>query len=281
MSKYAVVLIIAFCLPCCITAQEEDEPGIIIESRHIVLEMADAELHITDAIMVNIQSSDGNEELLTYSIPAGYTRFEIHNGLDPDSLIFQEDRIIDARHLPAGKIPIAFKYALPISRNTVILPFYAYNETRVFYFLVKNLELDISSNELLDEGMIEMGERSFHAFSAVGLRQGEELVITIAGMEKRARRNQVLIFAAVVALILIVIVVFVFRKGRGERLSGDEQDDLLSGKRKMLAATIALLDEKHEKGEIGDAAYQRLRKEYSAQLRRIIEEIEGPESDPD
>jgi hypothetical protein len=180
-------------------------------------------------------------------------------------------------------MPIAFKYILPFQRNTTTLTYNVYNETQVFYFLVKNLELSITSHELVNEGLLDMGQRSYHALSAVSLQSGERFTITISGLAKRTRRKQVLIFSGVVVLVLTIIGAFVFRKGRGENAAKSEVEEMLLERKNVLVSTIALLDERHEKGEISEHVYHKLRSEHKEKLQRIIEVIgeSKPKNDQD
>ena len=268
MKKGPIFFIFFFFFSFFLFAQEEGNRGITIENRHVVAEMTGKELHITDAILLNIQSVDGTEEPNSYSIPAGYRDFEILSGLDPDSLTFEEDRVVDTRIMTEGKMRIAFKYVLPFQRNSTTLTFQVYHETQVFYFLMKNLELRITSDELVSEGLIDMGKRSYHALSAVAFQPAEHFTITISGFGKQMRRKQVLIFVFIVIVIVIIITAFAIRKEK------PESDDLLLERKKILISIIALLDEKREKGEIGETVYRELRNENKKKLQHIIETTE-------
>jgi hypothetical protein len=260
---------------CFLLAREEPHETLVVKNRHVVAEIVGSTLHITDAVLVNVLSPEGSTSPLIFSIPKGYQDFEILNGLDPTCLSLQEEHIVDSSGLPPGKAAVAFRYVLPIRGNTADLSFQVYQDTEVFYFLVKDLEVTISSEQLVDEGLIDMGERSFHALSAVAFRSGERFTITISGLGKQARRKQVLVFASIVIIVLIVIAAFVFKRGRPEgKPESVRKNTLLEERKRAFVSIIALLDEKHEKGELGETVYRELRNEYKAKLQRIIDILE-------
>jgi hypothetical protein len=280
MKKMAAFIIFFSCFFWLAIAQEEENQTIVIESRHMVAEKIGDELFITDAILVNVHSLDGTESPLVFSVPVGYRDFDVLNGLDPGSLSLEEDRIVDKRALGLGKMPISFKYVLPVHKNTTSLSFQVYRDTQVFYFLVKNLELKIVSEQLVDEGLIDMGKRSYYALSGVAFQSGESFTITISGLGKKTRRKNVLVFAAFVVVLLIIISVFAIRKGKSEGETGSAgYDNSLKDREKALTSIIALLDEKHEKGEIGTTVYKELRRENKKKLKRVIDLIEREKID--
>jgi hypothetical protein len=275
MKKLTPCILLFLCFSSFLFSQEANQQPIVIENRHMVAEMEGNELHITDALLLNIDSPEVFASI-SFSLPAGYRDFEIRNGLDPDSLLLEKERVVDIRHLTKGAHPIAFKYILPVQRNTATLTFRVYYDTEVFYFLVKNLELRVTSDVLVSEGLIDMGDHAYHALSAVALQSTEGFSITISGLGKQTRRKNVLIFASIVVVILIIVSAFLLRKGRHEGTPAPEQDELLMERKKALISIIALLDEAREKGEIGETVHRELRNEFKERLQRIIERIEGP-----
>jgi hypothetical protein len=275
MKKLMAGILLFFCFSPFVFSQEASHQAIVVENRHIVAEIAGHELHITDAVLVNVLSPEGSTSPLIFSIPKGYQDFEILNGLNPASLSLQEEHIVDSSSLPPGKAAVAFRYVLPIRSNNVNLSFQLHQDTEVFYFLAKDPEVTIASKQLVDEGLIDMGNRSFHALSAVGFRSGERFTITISGLGKQARRKQVLVFASIVVIALIVIAAFAFKRGKSDRkLESIRRDTLLEERKRAFVFIIALLDEKHEKGELGETVYRELRNEYKTKLQRIIDILE-------
>lgn len=271
--KYATYLsFLSLSICCFLYAQEKPEHPIVVENRHIVAELLGGRLYITDAAIANVLLADTGVSALILSIPTGYQDFEILNGLNPDSLLFKENRIVDTRKLKRGKMPVAFRYALPVKKNKTKLSFSVYQPTSVFYFLMKNPELSVTSEQLMDEGLIDMGDHNYRTLSGVSFAAGESFSVTISGLAKQTRRKNVLIFASIVFIVLSIIAAFVFRRGRVE--DPKAHDKHLEEKKKILISIIALLDEKYESGEVGETVYHELRGEHKRKLERIIKSIE-------
>jgi len=251
-------------------------PGITIESHHIVVEQRGRELIVTDAALLNIHKIVSMDETITFSIPKGYNNLELLNGLDEDSLIKEKDRIIDTRKIQEGKSPVAFRYNLSVKSNTYLFPLDIYYDTEIFYFLIKNLELRVASKKLIDEGLLEMGERKYYTLSGPGLKKGERIYITIHGLGKQVRRKNTLIISLILLVIFIAAFSFIFKKGKkGESITTTSYN--LTEKKKDLISLLATLDEKFEKGEIEENIYRELRKENKAKLKKVMLEIEkGP-----
>ncbi len=267
--KYAAFFTLCCVSICCLlSAQEKPEHAMVVENRHIVCELVGNRMYITDAIMVNVLLADSSVSALTFSLPEGYQDFQILNGLHPDSLSLEKTHIVDRRKPAQGKIPVAFRYTLPIKKGTTELSFVVYQPTSVFYFLTKNPELSVTSEQLVEEGLIDMGEHQYHALSGFSFAPGEKFTVTIAGLAKRSRQKHVLIFASIVFVILIIIAAFLFGRGRGEETKA--HDTHTEERKKILISIMALLDEKFENGDIGETVYHELRGEHKRRLERII-----------
>ncbi len=256
------------------SSQTDNRSNITIETHHVVIETVDGELIVTDAMLINIHSVEQSDELISFSVPGGYKHFEVLSGLNEDSLLKEEDRVLDTRKVQEGKCPVAFRYKLRIKGDTYHLPLDIYYDTEVFYFLVKSLELSVESEHLIDEGLLDMGERKYYALSGEELKKGERIYITINGLGKQDRRRKVLVVSVPLLIIIIIISVFIFKKGKGEKESSTPSDTLIEEKNSLIS-TLANLDEEFENGEIDESTYMELRKEYKEKLKKIILKIEN------
>jgi len=272
------ILIILFLIPFSLSGNSEEitenKADITIESHHIVIETIDGELIVTDAVLLNIHYIGNLDETISLSIPEGFTNLELLSGLNEDSLIKEKDRIRDTRKIQEGKRQIAFRYKLRIKGDTYHLPLNIYYDTRVFYLLVKNLELNISGEHLIDEGLLDMGKGKYHAFSVESLKKGKKTAISIHGLGKQGRRQKILVIAIPLFIALIIFAIYILKKGKSEELIPTPSDSLIE-KKNSLISTLANLDEEFENGEIDESTYMELRKEYKEKLRKIILKIEN------
>ena len=272
------IFIILFLIPFSLSGNSEEitenKADITIESQHIVIETIDGELIVTDAVLLNIYNIGNLDETISLSIPEGFTNLELLSGLNEDSLIKEKGRIRDTRKIQEGKRQIAFRYKLRIKGDTYHLPLNIYYDTRVFYLLVKNLELNISGEHLFDEGLLDMGKGKYHAFSVESLKKGEKTEISIYGLGRQGRRQKILVIAVPLFIVLIILVIYILKKGKSEELIPTPSDALIE-KKKTLISTLANLDEEFENGEIDESTYMELRKEYKEKLKKIILKIEN------
>lgn len=273
MKEIIFILLLFFSLLIPNNAQTENESAIIIENHHIVLEISDGELIVKNALLLNITMIKNIEEPISFSIPIESYDFEILSGLDPDSLIKEKDRIIDTRKIKEGKNQIAFRYRIKIKGNKYLFPLDIIYDTQNFFLLVKNLELVLISEQLIDEGLLEMGERKYHAFSQTGFKKGEKVEINIHGLKKQRIRKKVLIISLIGIFLLIIVAILVIRKGKTD-MRVISKSDILQEKKKALVAILATLDEKFEKGEIGEEVYTELRDENKEKLTKVLLHIE-------
>ncbi|MCK4575667.1 hypothetical protein KAU34_04600, partial [candidate division WOR-3 bacterium] len=188
-------------------------------------------------------------------------------------LIKEKDRIIDTRKIKEGKNQIAFRYRIKIKGNKYLFPLDIIYDTQNFFLLVKNLELVLISEQLIDEGLLEMGERKYHAFSQTGFKKGEKVEINIHGLKKQRIRKKVLIISLIGIFLLIIVAILVIRKGKTD-MRVISKSDILQEKKKALVAILATLDEKFEKGEIGEEVYTELRDENKEKLTKVLLHIE-------
>ncbi|TES92254.1 MAG: hypothetical protein E3J87_05800 [Candidatus Cloacimonadota bacterium] len=249
------------------------KPGITIESHHIIVEMSDRELIMTDALLLNIDTMEGVDEPISFSIPAGYRNLEILNGLDEDSLVKEKERIIDRRTIKEGRFPISFRYRVALKGNTYHFPHDVIYDTEFFYLLLKNLELQVTSGQLIDEGLLDMGERKYHALSGTKLKSGEKIEITFNGLDKQGRRKKTIVVSVMVFIILIILTIFIIGKGKPEEKVTTTTENLIEKKRALISL-IARLDEEFEKGEIDEKVYRELRMENKEKLKRVMLELE-------
>ena len=254
------------------SSQTDNRSNITIENHHIVIETIDGELIVTDAVLLNIHNIWNLDETISLSIPEGFTNLELLSGLNEDSLIKDKDRIRDTRKIQEGKRQIAFRYKLRIKGDTYHLPLNIYYDTRVFYLLVKNLELNISGEHLIDEGLLDMGKGKYHAFSAESLKKGKKTTISIHGLGKQGRRQKILVIAVPLFIVLIILVIYILKKWKSEELIPTPSDTLIE-KKKALISTLANLDEEFENGEIDESTYTELRKEYKEKLKKTVLKI--------
>ena len=244
--------------------------NVSLESHHVVLEIIDGELLVKNAILVNIWKDTEN---LQFSIPENIQDIEIISGLDDDSITKEEGRLIDLRKITEGTKRIVFNYHLKIKENRTNLPIEVFYETKNFFFLAKNLELSVESNQLVSEGILAMGDKNYIALSGTDLTRGEKIEITVGGLGKRGRRKTVLMIVPVVFIILLILLIFVVSKGRsGKKIIPKETN--LSDKKKALVIILATLDEKFGDGEISKGVYRELRDELKEKLRQVKGEIE-------
>ena len=273
MKEIIFILLLFFSLLIPNNAQTENESAIIIENHHIVLEISDGELIVKNALLLNITMIKNIKEPISFSIPIESYDFEILSGLDPDSLIKEKNRIIDTRKIKEGKNQIAFRYRIKIKGNKYLFPLHIIYDTQNFFLLVKNLELVLISEQLIDEGLLEMGERKYHAFSQTGFKKGEKVEINIHGLKKQRIRKKVLIISLIGIFLLIIVAILVIRKGKTD-MRVISKSDILQEKKKALVAILATLDEKFEKGEIGEEVYTELRDENKEKLTKVLLHIE-------
>ncbi len=255
------------------SAQTRQSAPIIIENQHIVIELIGEKLIVTNATLLSIPESADKTTALRFSLPEGYQDFEIIHGLDESFIAKEKDRIVDTRNITEGKLPVAFKYKLIVRSNSYDFSLSIYEYTEVFYFLAKNLELQISSDNLVDEGIIDMGKGKYHAFSGVSFKKGETITVSIKGLGKGGRRKKVLIVSLIVLIILIITAVIIFGEGKSTK-TDKSSSALLTEKKKALAFILAALDEKYKKGEIEKTVYRELHNENKKKLEKIIEKIE-------
>lgn len=273
MKEIIFILLLFFSLLIPNNAQTENESAIIIENHHIVLEISDGELIVKNVLLLNITMIKNIKEPISFSIPIESYDFEILSGLNPDSLIKEKDRIIDTRKIKEGKNQIAFRYRIKIKGNKYLFPLDIIYDTQNFFLLVKNLELVLISEQLIDEGLLEMGERKYHAFSQTGFKKGEKVEINIHGLKKQRIRKKVLIISLIGIFLLIIVAILVIRKGKTD-MRVISKSDILQEKKKALVAILATLDEKFEKGEIGEEVYTELRDENKEKLTKVLLHIE-------
>lgn|GEM_PF-4237525 len=246
-------------------------PDIMIENRHLVLKVTEGDIFVTDAILFKIDKTDIGKRL-DISLPGGYKDLDIIKGLDESSLAQKHYGPEDLKASKVGKLPVILRYTLKIKGDSYSLSFRVNYDTNIFYLLVKNIELGVESEDLIDEGIIDMGNAKLHAFSEENIKKGGNINFKVKGLGKKTRRGKALILSAIILVIIGILFIFVFSKGKKSK--NVVKQGKLENRQEKLVSLIAELDEQYERGEIDDKSHKRMRKEYKKNLKNIILEIE-------
>jgi len=246
-------------------------PDIMIENRHLVLKVTEGDIFVTDAILFKIDKTDIGKRL-DISLPGGYKDLDIIKGLDEPSLAQKHYGPEDLKASKVGKLPVILRYTLKIKGDSYSLSFRVNYDTNIFYLLVKNIELGVESEDLIDEGIIDMGNAKLHAFSEENIKKGGNINFKVKGLGKKTRRGKALILSAIILVIIGILFIFVFSKEKKSK--NVVKQGKLENRQEKLVSLIAELDEQYERGEIDDKSHKRMRKEYKKNLKNIILEIE-------
>lgn len=268
------------------------DDAIVVDAHHLIIEVKPEMLDVTEILVVH---NNGNETFVSASDSASGTTRGVALSVPPNAIQFQAmtpgvegttGAPAYTRPIPPGPAQIVYAYSLDRkSIDNVFTTRIAYDTGRV-QVLIAPSSLSVTSPNLTNSGVRQMGDKSYLLLSnSNGLQKGGTLEIRFP----RLFIWQDMIKWGALGLVVLMVAAGVSvpyflkrrkpaaapshaRPARAEREKVEHQyQDLLQG--------IADLDDRYDAGEVDRAAYQRQRSELKGRavesLRRMSGEADG------
>ncbi len=233
-------------------------------------------LYLTDETV-----SDNQRVALRIPLPPGAAGVGFEPGMQGTRFLMNEDEtvILDTQPVRPGRDDIFFSYFIPYTDGAIIEQEVTYPFSGPFHLLIEAGQVTVSGSGFEGGGeRVDMGGRAFDAYvSRLDLPAGGAISFTLSGRPQLAAAGSTaqaggglspLVIGLIIAGVLLIGVggfLFLLRQGvRDTRQAAI--DDLLE--------QIAVLDDRHDRGEISNDDYQQIRTRLKARLARLMREQE-------
>jgi len=265
-------------IPVCSTT--EDDGAISIEWRHIVLQMEDGNLTVTDVIwLVNegdhtyigseTTNFGGKQGTLVFTLPEGATDFSVPDYTAEDYFLIDNNTVIHTLVFPPGEQQLVYSYQLsetgPGETSIELLIDYP---TSALDVMVAMEDVEVTSTRLNPAEPVETedGKQYIH-FTANTLSRGETVdirLINVAGQNS----GMLIVLCVAVSVVLLCLAVYLLRKIRAKNMApvtATSRKDT-SDVERQVRDDMARLDRDYEQGFMDEATY---RKRYAAKAAEL------------
>ncbi len=279
-------------LPISVYETTDDPSGVRIERVHFIIEFDAAVPGQAQVAELMVFSLDGNRAyagnssgVLSFELPAGAADLTINDEALGGRFEATANGFVDRLALTPGQNvrQLLYRYTLPYTGNRLdfkrTLPYATANINA----LVTNIGQQVTSPQLIDQGVRDAMGRSYYSLLGQNLPAGQEVAINIAGLAgigtagataaagtaaNSAPINRGLLFgllglAAAAAATLVVLTMQRSSNAPGAAPAIPADSD-------ALVDALARLDQVHEAGKLTDAAYRDQRLRLKARLRDLL-----------
>ena len=259
-----------------------------VTSAHTVIKVVQDYLEIT-VIYDFINASDrtyvgsgeimstGRRKTLTFSLPAEATEIKFGEGLVEKYVISSHGGFIDTMTVSPEGREVVYAYKVPYSGSTYKFQQKLDYPVAQFGLLVQGEDIKITSDQLADQGPLDMGTGTPYLYlTGQNMASGE---IVSATLSRPINQKMVTIWVAGALIVMIVGAGLAYRKFRGKskaqpvKVGNKPAPRAAKGidqREQALFAELAQLDDDFAAGSIQEDAYRAQRAAKKAQLIKLL-----------
>ena len=221
--------------------------------------------------------STGRRKTLTFSLPVEATEIKYGDGLVEKYILPSHEGFIDTVEvLPEGR-EVVYTYKLPYSGGTYKFQQKLDYPVDQFGLLVQGDDINITSDQLADQGPLDMGTGTpYLYFTGQDLARGE---IVSATLSRPINQKMVTTWVAGALIVIIVGAGLAYRKFRGKSKAqpvkvgnrpAPRAAEGIDQREQALFAELARLDDDFAAGSIQEEAYRAQRAAKKAHLVKLL-----------
>ena len=219
----------------------------------------------------------GRRKTLTFSLPDDATEIKFGDGLVEQYIISNHGGFIDTMAVtPAGR-EVVYAYKVPYSGGTDKFQQKLDYPVAQFGLLVQGEDIKITSDQLADQGPLDMGTGTPYLYlTGHNLARGEMVSATLS---KPLNQKMVIIWAAGALVLMIVGAGLAYRKFRGKSRAQPVKvgskpapggAEGIDPREQLLLAELARLDDDFAAGSIPEEDYRAQRAAKKVQLIKLL-----------
>jgi len=265
-------------IPVCNTTEDDGE--ISIEWRHIVVQLEQGNLTVTDVIwLVNegnhtyigseATNFNGKQGTLVFTLPEGSTNFSVPDYTTEDYIVIDNNTVIYTLVFPPGEQQLVYSYQLSEtdSRDTMIeLP--VNYPTSALDVMVAMEDVEVASSRLSPTEPVETedGQQYIH-FTGNTLHKGETVDIRLINVTGQSSGGLIVLWVAV-PVVVLCLAVYLLRKIRTKNMTPVTATSRknTSDVEQQVLDDLNQLDRDYEQGLMDEATY---RKNYAARAAEL------------
>jgi len=257
--------------------------AIIVDTAHTIIVPGDGVLEFT-VVYDFINSTDrafvgtgepmanGKKKTLTFTLPADATEVQYGDGLQTNYVYPGHEGFIDTMAvLPGGTREIVYAYKVAYDGGSYNFKQKMNYPADWFNLLVQGSGIKVTSDQLVDQGPLDMGQGNTYLYlTGHNFSSGETVSATLSGLSGAINQTLIIVLS-VVALILVFgggLAYWRMRTRRKlqpvEKISGVVDDE------QSLLVEIARLDDDFAAGRIAEDAYRVHRAAKKARLIKLM-----------
>ncbi len=157
--------------------------NITVEVHHLRLSLtADHKLQLVETYALHNPDSEAEgREGLRFFLPAGYQHLAYGTGIDPEQVVLEGNELILKQPLPQGTSTYSLSYQLELTGDNehyLIEKGFPY-ATEQFFVMSEEDRLKVVSQDLLDQGILAMGDFHFRVYTASDLPEGASMAMAV------------------------------------------------------------------------------------------------------
>ncbi|MBI2942273.1 MAG: hypothetical protein HYY04_17730 [Chloroflexi bacterium] len=206
---------------------------------------------------------------LRIPMPTGSTDFVPRLGLPADEMVPIVGGWASRLPLPPGTTEVSYSYRIGYAFGLLLLDRELPYGARQFNLLVPDVGLEVASPDLAPAGGLDLQGHRYAVYSGANLPPGKRVLVRIAGFDSESRglavdpRGARVVAAGVLVAALALLA---WRVGQ----TAPRDPARLATLEDQLIGSLAALDERFARGELGEPQYQEQRARLKRQLVGIM-----------
>jgi hypothetical protein len=246
------------------------DDDIIIDFHHVAISRGDNYVNITEVLQFsNIGNTVYNGTDLKIVMPEDYKNFDSGHSCCVSKTDFGFFFGIPEPLMPNTTQTIDLRYRVEPGEGEYFLEKRNYYYTGVVIITVSSDDLEIVdfSDNLVNEGEIDINNQLYNAFSTTGVFSEQGFAVTVSGY-KSGGLNLIWIGTGALIVVIVGAVVIGFRGTRvkPEKLQAEEE---------ALSSVLSELEKDYAEGKVTEVEYLKLKLKYTDQLEKIKNSLRG------
>lgn len=225
----------------------------------------------------------GPPPLLRFSLPPNATNLTAGQGLSPDDIIQIGTGFGALTPLEPGRHDVGFTYRNAYQTSSTSFAKNVIYPTKTFRILMPVGGGQVDSPQLTRQPLQTIGGKQYELLAANDLPPGAKIDLRfsslpgVSPLADLAQPASLPWLAGALGLAVLLLLAWYVRdrlRAAAPAAAGVDPNDLIVERRELLIA-LARLDDRFDEGKVSREDYQAQRDAYKAELREVIEQLEG------